>query len=303
VRERGRAQGIFFAGAHLVAGGTPFLVLQLLPFMSWRLVFVCFGSVGLVWVAIWHTWFRNDPSEHPAVNKAELQKIVAERPPETSHHERVPWGRLIRNRNMVALCVMYTPNCMIFYFCITWLPTYLKAHGLGPAAGAFASGLPLFLSMPGDLAGGWLTDWLCARYGFKVGRCQLGLWAYLVAGACILGAALTSSPLTAAVLISIATGVTMFTLGAAWGTVIEVGRNHVGVVGATMNSTGNLIAMLNPLIVGYSVQWFNSWNLPLYVMGVLFLIGAFCWSLIDPTRPVFDEDPAADTLPANVVTT
>src|SRR6185369_199322 len=102
------------------------------------------------------------------------------------HHEKVPWGRLIRNRNMVALCIMYTPNCMIFYFCITWLPTYLKAHGLGPAAGAFASGLPLFLSMPGDLAGGWLTDWLCARYGFKVGRCQLGLWAYLVAGACIL---------------------------------------------------------------------------------------------------------------------
>jgi hypothetical protein len=71
--------------------------------------------------------------------------------------------------------------------------------------------------------------------------------------------------------------------------VIEVGRNHVGVVGATMNSVGNLAAMLNPLIVAYSVQWFGSWNLPLYFMGALFLLGTACWTLIDPTQPVFAE--------------
>ena len=84
----------------------------------------------------------------------------------------------------------------------------------------------------------------------------------------------------------------MFTLGAAWGTVIEVGRNHVGVVGATMNSVGNLAAMLNPLIVAYSVQWFGNWNLPLHLMGVLFLVGAglLDWSSIRQ-RPVFDELP------------
>jgi hypothetical protein len=26
-------------------------------------------------------------------------------------------------------------------------------------------------------------------------------------------------------------------------------------------------------------------------MGVLFLIGALCWAVIDPTRPVFEELP------------
>ena len=65
----------------------------------------------------------------------------------------------------------------------------------------------------------------------------------------------------------------------------------VGVVGAMMNSTGNLAAMLSPLLVAYSVQWFGSWNVPLYLMGVLFLVGAFCWTLVDPSRPVFDELP------------
>ena len=70
----------------------------------------------------------------------------------------------------------------------------------------------------------------------------------------------------------------MFTLGAAWGTVMEIGGNHVGVVGGTMNSVGNLVAMLNPLIVAYSVAWFANWDLPLYVMGALFLVGAVCWA-------------------------
>src|SRR5204863_7676856 len=105
----------------------------------------------------------------------------------------------------------------------------------------------------------------------------------------LIAAAAASGPIAAASLIAVATGLTMFTLGAAWGTVIEVGRNHVGVVGATMNSVGNLVAMLNPLMVAYSVQWFGSWNLPLSLMGTLFLLGALCWLVIDPKRPIFPE--------------
>jgi MFS transporter, ACS family, glucarate transporter len=306
VRERGRVQGIFFAGAHLIGGVTPFLILGvpavgyegLLAHMTWRGVFLTFGMIGLVWVVIWHMWFRNDPAEHSAVNAVELQKILSERPPDSGHAEgwRL-WGGLLRNRNMIALSVMYIPNCMMFYFCITWLPTYLsKRHHFDVKGLAWFAGLPLLVSMPGDLLGGWITDRLVARYGLRAGRCGLGGAAYVIVGATLILAAMSNSPTVAASLIALATGLTMFTLGAAWGTVIEVGRNHVGVVGAAMNSTGNLVAMLNPLVVAYSVDWFSNWDLPLYLMGALFLIGAVCWSLIDPKRPVFEEARAALSL-------
>jgi cyanate permease len=266
-------------------------VLWLLTFMSWRAIFVSFGAVGLVWVAVWHTWFRNDPSEHASVNAAELATIVAERKPDSGHAAGWDyWGGLFRNRNIIAMCIMYIPNCMIFYFCITWLPTYLRQrHGFDATSLGIFAGLPLIVSMPGDLLGGVVTDRLAARYGLRIGRCALGAVAYLIAGVALIAAAVSSTPILAATLIALATGMTMFTLGAAWGTVIEVGRNHVGVVGATMNSVGNLAAMLNPLIVAYSVQWFGSWNLPRYVMGALFLVGTVCWTLIDPTQPVFAE--------------
>ncbi len=300
LRERGRAQGIFFSGAHLVAGLTPAVIVGggllgawpgMLSVMSWRGVFVTFGLVGLVWVAVWLYWFRNDPSEHPAVSPTELALIVADRPPEADHGKGWPyWRTLLRSRNMLALSVMYIPNCMIFYFCITWLPTYLlERHGFNISGMALFAGLPLLVSIPGDLLGGWLTDSLSRRYGLRVGRCGLGAAAYIVVGIALFAAGLASSPVLAALLIALATGLTMFTLGAAWGTVIEIGGNHVGVVGGTMNSVGNMVAMLNPLIVAYSVQWFGSWDVPLYVMGGLFLFGALCWGVIDPKRVVFEE--------------
>jgi ACS family glucarate transporter-like MFS transporter len=244
-----------------------------------------------VWVAVWHTWFRNDPSDHPAVNAAELQEIVADRPTDTGHAAGLEyWRALAASRNMLALCVMYIPNCMIFFFCITWLPTYLKQrHGFDAAGLGIFAGLPLIVSMPGDLLGGVVTDRLASRYGLRMGRCGVGAIAYVIVGLALLAAASSSTPIVAAALIAVATGVTMFTLGAAWATVIEVGRNHVGVVGATMNSVGNLAAMLNPLIVAYSVEWFGNWNLPLYLMGALFLVGALCWTLVDPSRSIFRE--------------
>jgi len=299
-RERGRAQGVFFAGAHLVAGLTPALIVGggllgawpgMLSVMSWRGVFMTFGLVGLVWVTVWLYWFRNDPSEHSGVSADELATIVAGRPGETRHSSGwAYWRELIRSRNMIALSIMYIPNCMIFYFCITWLPTYLlRRHGFNVSGMALFAGLPLLVSIPGDLLGGWLTDRLSQRYGLRAGRCGLGAAAYLGVGACLIAAGRVGSPVLAAVLIAIGTGLTMFTLGAAWGTAIEIGGNHVGVVGGTMNSIGNLVAMLNPLIVAYSVEWFASWDLPLYVMGALFLVGAGCWGLIDPRRTVFEE--------------
>src|SRR5215471_5891910 len=141
--ERGTVKGIFFAGAHLIGGLTPALVLWMLHYLTWRQVFFCFGAVGVVWVAIWFTWFRDDPSEHASVSAAELQTIVQQRLPDSGHVSGEGyWRRLIASRNMVALSIMYIPNCMIFYFCITWLPTYLRVrHGFEVASLGIFAGL------------------------------------------------------------------------------------------------------------------------------------------------------------------
>ena len=108
------------------------IALTLSGIFGWRGVFVVFGLIGVVWAFAWHRWFRDDPSEHPAVNPAETAVIVAGRAvPVTTHEGWAYWKRLLGHRNTLALCLSYIPNSCAFYFCITWLPTYLKEkHGL-----------------------------------------------------------------------------------------------------------------------------------------------------------------------------
>lgn len=92
----------------------------------------------------------------------------------------------------------------------------------------------------------------------------------------------------AGALIAVAVGASMFTLGAAWGTCLDIGGSHAGVVSATMNTSGQISSVLSPLMVTYLLGRFGDWNAPLYVMGGLFLFGAVCWCFIDPRRRVFE---------------
>jgi sugar phosphate permease len=197
--ERATVQGIFFAGAHLVGGLTPLLIAFMLLHMSWRMVFVTFGLLGLIFIAAWLKWFKNDPSEHPEVSPAELAHILHGRPPDSKHTiGREYWGRLLFSRNVVLLCLAYLSNSTIFYFCISWLPTYLKnRHGFDATALGFLSGLPLLVSVPSDLFGGTLSDRLSAKYGMRVGRCFLGSVAYALCAAFLFVAASATSPMVA----------------------------------------------------------------------------------------------------------
>lgn len=288
--ERGRVQGVFFAGAHLVGGLTPMLVMALLHWMNWRGVFVVFGLVGVVWVVAWHRWFRDEPAEHPAVNAAELAMIVSGREAGGGHPEGwAYWKRLLGHPNTLPLCLMYFPNSFGFYFCITWLPTYLRErHGFDAIAAGVFAGLPLLLSVLGDLFGGVATDAATKRFGLRLGRAGVGAIAYVLAGAAMILAALVQQPVLAASLIALAVGASMFTLSASWSTCLDIGGNHAGVVSAAMNTSGQIGSVLSPLMVTFLLNRFGDWNMPLFVMGGLFLVGAVCWGLINPHKRIFD---------------
>jgi len=288
--ERGRVQGIFFAGAHLAGGLTPVLVMALLHVMVWRGVFVVFGVVGIFWAVAWYRWFRDEPAQHPRVNALELERILAGRQAEGGQHAGwAYWKRLFSHRNTAALCLMYFPNSFAFYFCITWLPTCLKEkHGFDAVSLGIFAGLPLILSVLGDLFGGVATDAATERFGLRLGRAGVGAAAYVLAGVAMISGAFVQQPVLAASLIALAVGASMFTLGASWSTCLDIGGNHAGVVSAAMNTSGQIGSVLSPLLVTFLLRHTGDWNAPLFVMGGLFLVGAAGWSLIDPRQRVFD---------------
>jgi MFS family permease len=291
---RGTAKGVFFAGAYASAALTTAIVTPLLASFSWRTILVAFGAVGFVWVIAWQRWFRNEPTEHPATNEAERALILADRPAEAPHPRGWAfWGRLLRQRNVLLLCLAYMPNCATFYFCITWLPTYLmKRHGFEKAELGLVAALPLALSIATQFLGGFFSDQIARRYGLAAGRRAPGVVGYALAAVCIFSAAVATEPLTAAVLIGFAAATCMLTTATSWSTCVDIGREHSATVSATMNTAGQIAAMASAPVVGYSVKWLGDWNMPFWLLGGLFLVGSACWLFIDPRRPVFGGESA-----------
>lgn len=292
--ERATIKGVFFAGAYAAGAATPIVVTWLVDGMgvTWRMIFLSFGAIGLVWAVAWWRWFRDEPADHPGVNAAELALIEGSRPAAVPLLRGWPfWQRLLAQRNLAALCLMYVPNCTTFYFCITWLPTYLREqHHFEKTELGYLASLPLFLSVATQFLGGWLSDRLTRRHGLRVGRRLPAMAGYALAAVAITVAASTADPRTAALAVALAAACCMLTTAPAWSTVVDIGREHSAVVGATMNTAGQIGAILSPLIVAKSVTWFNNWNIPLYLLGGLFVVGTISWLFIDPTRPVFERE-------------
>jgi ACS family glucarate transporter-like MFS transporter len=285
--ERGTAQGIFFMGAHLAGGLTPMLVTALLVYVDWRTLFALFGSIGFIWSLAWYRWFRDSPAAHPAVGAAERAVIERGLAADAGHAlEGTDWKRLLANRTVVCLCLMYFTQTFGGAFYVTWLPTYLASRGLiGMTAGILA-GLPLIFSAAADLLGGVATDRTARRLGLRLGRVTVGGGGLAAAGLFTIAGTLVASPVAAALLIALGGASSNFVLGAAWGTCLDIGGRRSGSVSAAMNTSGQIGSILSPILVATTVQRFSNWSAPLYLTGVLFLFGALCWLWVDPTRPV-----------------
>jgi ACS family glucarate transporter-like MFS transporter len=290
LRERGRAQGIFFMVAHLSGGLTPLLVTALLSAgFGWRSLFGLFGMVGFVWAAAWRRWFRDTPAEHPSINLEERAIIESGNSAVAGLEFReTQWKRLLANRTAVCLCLMYFTQSFGGAFYVTWLPTYLASRGLTGMTGAVLAGLPLILSAVADIFGGMSTDSLTKRFGQRVGRAGLGGASLAAAGLFTIAGTFAPSPVIAAVLISFGGASSNFLLGAAWGTCIDIGKSRSGSLSAAMNSSGQVGSILSPILVAWVVGHFSNWSAPLHLTGILFLLGGACWIWVDPTRPLAD---------------
>ena len=301
--ERGGAFGLAIMTGALGGAVTQPLVATLLGVISWRLAFAIFGSVGVVWAAAWWRWFRDDPREHSGVNAAELREI-AEGGAETRHGEAVPWGALLSNPPFLALCAMYAGAIYGWYFYLTWLPTYLlRARGFDLRQAGWLSALPLLAIAVGVFLGGWSSDRLVARFGQRAGRRASGLFGLPAAALAIVGGVTTADPWLAAWLLAAAAGLAALAVAPAWAAALEIGGVHAGVVTGAMNMCGNLGGALSPVVVGYCLERWGSWQAPLFSVAALYLFSALCWLAVDPTRTIDSESraltrPRAETVPS-----
>jgi nitrate/nitrite transporter NarK len=234
---------------------------------------------------------RDDPREHASVSGAEIAEIA---PPEHVHAE-VPWLRLLRSRNLIALCAMYFCAIYGWYFFMTWLPQYLaRARGFEIREIGVLAALPWIAIAAGCFFGGLLSDALVRRRGRGFGLRAPGIVGLPVAAVMIVGAIATPSAGLATACLTAAAGFAALGIASAWSTCLAIGGRHGGVVSGAMNMFGNLGGTLCPIVFGQSLQHFGSWSLPLASVAALYVVSGLMWWLIDPELAL-DEQPAAGT--------
>ena len=288
--HQGRALSVAFVGNAVGAAISTPLVFKLVERQGWRLPFVEFGAVGLVWAVVWYWWFRDRPEDHGSVDVQELKFIRSDQvdAEQLGHTRHVPWAAIVTSVNMAFICGMYFAFGYALYFYITWLPTYLlKARGFSANYAGLFSALPWLASACGFWLGGLSTDWLVRRTGsLKIARCGVGAVGLMTSAMALVAVVLTEDRVVAACLIAVAAFCQMMTGGAAWSVCLDVGRRNAGVVTGCMNMVGNIGGTIAPIVVGYAVERMGSWDIPFYVTAGVLTIGAVMWLLIDPQRSV-----------------
>jgi MFS family permease len=295
--ERVRAQAVLWLAARWGGAATPLLVVAVLGLVSsWRRAFELFGALGLVWAFFFHRWFRDNPHEHPSVNDAE-KRLLTGVGTLASRHARVPWAVFFSSRSAWLLWLQYACLSYVWYFYVTWFPTYLDAtqgEHLGPIALAVLAGLPLFGGGLGSLISGFSAGTLARRIG-GVGRARkaLAAFGFVAAATCLLATdAARDRPLALAVLVGLAGMFNDFALPCAWGACMDVGGRFAGTFSGAMNMMGNLGGFIAPIVTGYVLDITGSWSLVFSLSSAVYVLGALSWVLLDPVTPLDRGAPA-----------
>ena len=184
---------------------------------------------------------------------------------------------------------------MVMYWCyvwgsmfyLTWFPTYLvHGRGLSEEQMALFTALPFIMGAVGNLAGGFLSDWLSRRFGLKWGRRLIGSASLIGASLLLLATALTTGKMSGVILLALGFGVMDCMLPTAWATCLDVGQQHAGAVTGAMNSAGQAGGFVCSVLFGYLVKVYGDYNVPLFPIAAMVFAAGLLFLLIDPTRPL-----------------
>ena len=307
--QRGFAKSIIWMSARFMGGLTPLIWVLLTDErnagLQWREAMWLFAAIAALWCVAFYLWFRNKPSEHPAVNAAEQELVDVGR---VHYHGkvRVPWGKLIRSRNLWAICGMYVVTNFCWYFLMYNLPGTMRAEFKdwnatrgGTMLLALLAGCPLLVGMFGCLLGGILSDRYIRLTGDrKWGRRLFGMIGYGGAGCCYLAAAgvkhYDPNNLFLFAFFLIMMGfMNDLIMAPAWAVCQDVGLQYAATVSGTMNMVGNLLGGVTTLLItGLLTKEFPGTEgiLICFTMyGIVYFLGVGVWLLIDPTKPIEEE--------------
>ncbi len=249
----------------------------LMAWQGWRISFVLFGAVSLLWLIPWLMQRRDTvPPHRSAALPPSLGEIV---------RSRAAWGAALGH-----FCINYA-----FYFILAWLPLYLvRVHGFSLPQMAIVGGCVYLLQAIGSIVAGMLSDRWIER-GATPNRARKSMMVggtLITAGCMVLVAA--GGPVTAIVAL-LASG--LFG-GMTASNCFATGQTLAGPCAAGkfigfQNFIGNIAGIVAPALTGYLVDTTGGYTAAFAVAAATSVGGALFWGILaGRIEPVMWRQPA-----------
>jgi len=290
VHQRAFGQGFQHSGSRLGAAFAPTMVVFLISVSSWRAVFYLFGAAGIVIAIAWYLFYRDFPQEHFAVNKGELSVLDEALRAHPRTKPAVPWGSILRSRDLMFLSLMYFCYGWVFWMYLQWLPTYLaEVRHFAQIKMGLAASVPLVAATAMNMAGGWLSDKLTRIWGdLRRGRVVVAAAGFTMAGLAIIPGVLADGAGAGLACLTLAMAGLELTVPVAWALCLDIAGDYSGSVTGVMNTLGNLGGAISAVTIGYLATMFG-WTVPFVVASVFCGVAALLALRIDPTRSAVAE--------------
>lgn len=183
VAERGRANGLIFAGIGIGAGVAPPLITFCLFHYGWRFSFWASAIFGLALGAIWFAAARDTPEDHPGISDPERHLIRVGIDPRGAAAVHGPsadgntaadlrWWQTLASWNVWAITAAYFCFGYVAWLFFGWFYIYLtEERGVNLRATALYGMLPFIAMVVGSIVGGLVCDRVTVKWGVRTGRC------------------------------------------------------------------------------------------------------------------------------------
>jgi len=286
--ERGRANGIIFAGVGFGAGLAPPLITYILTHHGWRSSFWFSAALGLVAGLIWYVVARDKPNNHHWVSNEEKKYILEGIPPQKIADTHLSWNEIVKNRDIQALTFSYFTYGYAVYIFFSWFFIYLNSvRGLDLKQSSYYAMLPFLAMAVCSPVGGWLSDRISRSSGKRAGRNLLAASAMFLCGIFLaLGNQVRSAPVAVFVLAGGA-GALYLSQSSFWSVSSDIGGNAAGSVSGFMNMGCQLGGAISSSLTPAIAERFG-WTSSFAVAAVLILAGSAAWLLVD-RKPSLSE--------------
>ena len=289
--RRGFAQGVTHACARIGNAVAPAAIVYIMASYGWRASFYVCGVISLAWVAVWTHAFTENPHDHPRITQAEIDNLPA--PGNKTLH--VPWGRLFKR--MAPVTVVYFCYGWTLWLWLSWIPQYfLHSYSLNLMKSAVFASAVFFAGVLGDTLGGVITDAVYTRTGsLERARSWMVALCMLLALLSLIPLVLTHNLYVSITCLSLGFFFAEMTIGPMWAIPLDIAPEYSGTASGMMNTGSALAAILSPVVSGYVIDRFGSWELPFIGSMVLMAIGVFLALRMQPGSR-FESDVAQERL-------